>query len=123
MLKKYQKPENCNKMRARQCNPEIQKIRFDLMKASYAIVNACDELIVAGKTEGSSNLFVDSVALSGLLTIELNVLRRDLMKQQLPDHLKQLVKDVPSDSTDLFGNDIQKRINQVAATNTATQKS
>ena len=51
------------------------------MKASYAIVNACDELIVAGKTEGSSNLLVDSVALSGLLTIELNVLRRDLMKQ------------------------------------------
>ena len=23
MLKKYQKPENCNKMRVRQCNPEI----------------------------------------------------------------------------------------------------
>ena len=94
------------------------------MKASYAIVNACDELIVAVETEGSNNLLimlVDSVALLGLSTIELNALRRDLMKQKLPDHLKQLAKDVLSDSTHLFGDDIQKRINQIAATNTALQ--
>ena len=39
------------------------------MKASYAIVNACDELIVAEETEGSNKLLtmlVDSVALLGL---------------------------------------------------------
>ena len=142
LLKKYQKPENCNKMRVPQSNPEIwkinlssfqrstdinlQKILLHLMKASYAIVNACDELIVAEETERSNNLLtmlVDSVALLGLSTIELNALRRDLMKHKLPDHLKQLAKDVPSDSTHLFGDDIQKRINQIAATNTALQKS
>ena len=96
------------------------------MKASYTIVNACDELIVAEETEGSNKLLkmlVDSVALLGLSTIELNALRKDLMKHKLPDHLKQLAKDVPSDSTHLFGDDIQKRINQIAATNTALQKS
>ena len=65
---------------------------------------------------------VDSVTLLGL-TIELNALRRNLKKHKLPDHLKQLVKDVPSDSTHLFGDDIQKRVNQIAATNTALQKS
>ena len=68
------------------------------MKASYAIVNACDELIVAVEIEGSNNLLtmlVDSAALLGLSTIELNALRRDLMKHKLPDHLKQLAKDVP----------------------------
>ena len=65
------------------------------MNASYSNVNACDELIVAEETEGSSKLLtilVDSLALLGLLTIELNALRRDLMKHNFPGHLKQLVK-------------------------------
>ena len=96
------------------------------MKASYAIVNACDELIVAEETEGSDKLLtmlVDSVALLGLLTIKLNALRRDLMKHDLSDHLKQLAKGVPSNSTHLFWDNIQKQINQIAATNTTLQKS
>ena len=51
-------------MRVPQCNPEIWKINLSsfqrsaginlqkiLMKASYAIVNACYELIVAEETE------------------------------------------------------------------------
>ena len=91
------------------------------MKASYAIVNACDELIVAEETEGSNKLLtilVGSVALLGLSAFELNAVRTDL-----PDRLKQLAKDVPSDFTHLFGDDIQKRINQIAATDTALQKS
>ena len=114
-------------MRVPQCNPEIwkinlssfqrstdinlQKILLHLMKTSYAIVNACDELIVAEETEGSNKLLtmlLDSVALLGLSTIEFNAVRRDLMKHKLPDHLKQLAKDVPSDSTHLFEDDIQK---------------
>ena len=96
------------------------------MKASYAIVNACDELTVAEKTEGSNKLLtmlVDSLALLGLSTTELNTLSRDLMKHKLPDHLKQLANYVPSYSTHLLVNDIQKRINQISATKTALQKS
>ena len=68
-------------------------------------------------------MLVDSVAFLGLSTIELNTLRRDLMKHKLPDHLKHLAKDAPLDSTHLFGDDIQKWINQIVATNTALQKS
>ena len=55
------------------------------MKASYAIVNTCDELIVAEETEGSKKLLtvlVDSVAVLGLSTIELNTLKKDLMKHK-----------------------------------------
>ena len=78
------------------------------MKALYAIVNACDELMVAEETEVSNKLLtmlVDSVALLlELSTIELNELRRDLMKHKLPDHLKQLANNVPSDSIHLFVN-------------------
>ena len=74
------------------------------MKASYAIVNACDELILVEETKGSNKLLtmlVDSVAFLGLST-------NALMKHKLPDHMKQLAKDAPSDSTHLFGDDIQK---------------
>ena len=39
------------------------------------------------------------------------------MKHKLPDLLKQLVKAILSDSTDLFGDEIQKRLSQIAATN------
>ena len=78
------------------------------MKALYAIVNACDELIVAEETEVSNKLLtmlVDSVALLlELSIIELNELRRDLMKHKLPDHLKQLANNVPLDSIHLFAN-------------------
>ena len=48
-------------------------------------------------------MLVDSVALFGLSTIELSSLRKELMKHKLPDHLKQLAKDVPSSSNHLFG--------------------
>ena len=93
------------------------------MKALYAIVNACDELIVAEETEVSNKLLtmlVDSVALLlELSAIELNELRRDLMKHKLPDHLKQLANNVPLDSIP----SIYLRINQIAVTNTALQKS
>ena len=81
------------------------------MRASNGVVNVCNEVIVTEETEGSNKLqtmIVDSVALLGLLTIELNTLRRDLMKHKLSDHLKQFTKDVPSDPTHLFRDEIQK---------------
>lgn len=71
------------------------------MKNSYAIINACDKLIVAEETEGSNKLlstYVGSVALLGLSTIELHTLWRGLKKHKLPDHLKQLAKDVSKQS-------------------------
>ena len=69
----------------------LQENLLHLMKVSYAIVNACDELIVADETEGSNKLLTilaDSAALLRLSAIELNTLRRDLIKHKLPDHLK-----------------------------------
>ena len=109
-------------MRVLQCNPEIwkinlssfkrstdinlQKILLHLMKASYVVLNACDELKVAEKTGGLNKLLtmlVDSVSFLVLSTTELNALRKDLMKHKLSDHLKELAKDVLSDSTHLFG--------------------
>ena len=123
-------------MRVAQCNLEISKINsfsfqhstninlqrilLHLMKASYIIVNACDELTVADETEESNKwltIMVDSAAVLELSTIELNTLRRDLMKHKFPDHLKELAKQVPSDSAHLFGDNIQKLINHIAATN------
>ena len=60
-------------------------------------------------------MLVDSAALLRLSTTELNTL--------MPDHLKQLAKNVSSDFTHLFGDDTQKWKSKIAATNTALQKS
>ena len=75
--------------------------------------------------EASKNIrsmLTDSVALLGLSTVEINSLRGDLMKYRLPVHLRRLVKDVPSDSKFLFQDDIQRRISQILASNSALQK-
>ena len=59
-------------------------------------------------------MLVDSAALLKLSTTELNTL--------MPDHLKQLAKDVSSDFTHLFGDDTKMK-SKIAATNTALQES
>lgn len=140
LLKEYNKPQNCDKVNVPYCNEDIwrinlsslhrhndwsiQKILLHVIKASYAMFYACDKLVAKEENETCNevlNLLIDAVALLGHSSIEINNLRRDLMKHRLPAHLRKLVKNVPPDSKFLFGDDIQKRISQIAATNTALQ--
>ena len=140
MMKEYSRPSNCNYAKAQLCNPEIwrlnlaslqrstdimlQKVLLHVVKASYALMISCDKLIVKG--EDCKDILaqvVDSLALLGTSSIEINQLRRDLMRHKLPNNLKPLAKDVPPGSDFLFGDDINKRISQLSSTNSALQKS
>ena len=56
------------------------------------------------------------------LETTINQLRRDLVQPESPPNLKPLAKDVPSGADILFGNEINKRISQLSATNSALQK-
>ena len=75
------------------------------------------------KTEGicrnpySSNKFIGFPG-----DINNNQLRRDLVQPEPPPNLKHLAKDVPSGADILFGDEINKRISQLSATNSALQK-
>ena len=64
-------------------------------------------------------MIVDSVAFLELSTMKLNTLRRHMTKNKLLDHLRQIAKDAVSDSTYLYGDDINKRLSQIAAFNKA----
>lgn len=63
---------------------------------------------------------INSLAFLEISTI--NQLRRDLVQPEPPPNLKPLAKDVPSGADILFGNEINKRISQLSATNSALQK-
>ena len=64
-------------------------------------------------------MIVDSVAFLELSTMKLNTLRRHMTKNIVLDHLRQIAKDAVSDSTYLYGDDINKRLSQIAAFNKA----
>ena len=141
LLKQYNKPKTCDKVIGSHCNQGIcninlsssqcstdislQTILLYIVKASYAIFYSYDKLVFLNN-EASKNIqsmLIDSVPLLGLSTVEINSLRRDPMKYRLPVHLRRLAKDVPSDSKFLFTDDIQRRVSQILATNSALQKS
>ena len=140
LLKQYNKTKTCDKVIVSHCNQHIcsiylspfqrstdislQTIFLYIVKASYATFHSCDKLMFVNN-EASKNIrfmVVDSVAPLGLSSVEINSLRGDLMKYRLPVHLRRLVKDVPSDSKFLFRDDIQRRISQILASNSALQK-
>ena len=64
-------------------------------------------------------MIVESAAFLELSTMKLNTLRRHKTKNKLLDHLRQIAKDVVSASTYLYGDDINKRLSQIAASNKA----
>lgn len=59
-------------------------------------------------------LLMDSMTLLGMETMEINQLRRDLIKHKLPPNLKHLVKYAPPGSEFLFGDDINERIDHIS---------
>ena len=89
-----------------QCSAYIslQKLLLHIVKVSYAIFYSCDKhiFVINEATKNVRSILIDSVALLGLSTEEINSLRRDLMKHRLPVHLRRLGKDVPSDSKFFF---------------------
>lgn len=66
-----------------------------------------------GNSEASKDILsvlIGSVALLDLSTVEINSLRRNLVKDRFPGHLRRLAKNVPPDCKFLFEEDIQKRV-------------
>ena len=58
----------------------------------------------------------------GISNIEINQLKRDLVKHKLSANYKPLAKDVPSGSDLLLGDEINKIISQLSAINSALPK-
>ena len=101
----------------------MQKILLYTTKASYALFSTCDKLLQdRTNCHDVLKLIIDSLALLGLLTLEINHLGRQLMKHRLTEHLKSHTKYVPPAQTYLFGDDLNKRMSLIQQTNTELQR-
>ena len=71
-------------------------------------------LLMEGDFKMILTLLIDLMTLLGMETMEINQLRRDLIKHKLPPNLKPLVKYAPPGSEFLFGDDIDERIGHIS---------
>ena len=143
--KKYNVPENCPNIIVPKCNGEIwknnltspyrineirlQNIQNLTVKAAYAVTEACDKILNKMgkmKQELSKELvspLIDGLAFLGKAITDMNQFRRNNLKPRLPEKLKPLADNVPSESQWLFGDDLSKRISQINNMNSALTQS
>ena len=93
------------------------------VKAAYAITEACDRVmnskLKSALCKEIVTPLIDSLAFLGLVSSELNQIRRDYLKSRLPEKMKPLAKNVLARSEWLFGDDLNKRINAISSRNNA----
>ena len=138
--KKHPQPSNC-KLFAQQVNPEIwnnaltasersldlklQKVQKLITKAISANLKATNDLLdIKGKKGNKKELLkqaatnaTDAVALLTTANDCTATLRRDLMVKSLEYEQRGLGKDVPIDNNMLFGDDLNKRLTEIAGVN------
>ena len=139
MLKTYYNSENCLSIITTKGNQGFGKMIWMLATGimifmlqntqMHSVNSACGKIEVALKILASNfksdkcgeliDPTVDSLAFLGFISFELNQYMRDIMIHRLPNKMQALAKDVPSDSEWLFGDDLNKRINNIRRTGSA----
>ena len=139
--KRYNAPENCPNIIAPKCNAEIWKniltspykineFRLQNMqnlsaKAAYAVPEACNKILnKMGKMKQDQSKEFLSPLIGGLAFLEkaitdMNRFRGNNLKSRLPEKLKPLMDNVPSESQWFLGDDLSKRITQINSMNSA----
>ena len=137
--KKYNVPENCPNIIVPKCNGEIwkdnlispyrinkirpQNIQNLSVKAAYAVAEACVKILnkmgKMNQDQSKELVFppIDGLTFFGKAITDMNQFRRNNLKPRLPENLKLLAENVPSESQWLFGNDLGKRISQISNMN------
>ena len=127
---KYQIPENCPRLEAITCNPEIyknasnrarirdvslQNVQKVLSKATTAITMAFDKL----SQQGDSSVIecvADGVAMMSHASHSLDILRRQCFKGELKEEYNSLCSPKYPVSGSLFGENVNERIKEVNET-------
>ena len=143
LVKTYNKLENCPNMITPKCNEGIwrsdmlntsrrfndivlQKMQMHNVKAACAMADACDKImqlnLKSDQCREKITPAIDVIALSPVVTAEINQFRREQKNGCLPAKMKPLTKNFPPELEWLFGNDLCKRINQLKSTNAALIK-
>ena len=140
-LNKYAIPKNCQNWAAPKCNEDIwnvnlmtqmrsndlgfQRIQNMIIRSANAVMYTTDSLIQCKNKKTDipfGSLIEQLIDVTGLLSHachDLTQKRREAIKPALRKKLQKLVYNVPKDSKELFGDDLEKRIKAIFSANNA----
>lgn len=134
-LDKYPRPGNISALQVTQVNQlvwdnlqpatksrdlSIQKIQNVNVKAMIALTTLLNEMIVGKSGLDKENLMAkltDALALMGMNSMQVNTLRRDLIKPEIKTEFKAICSKGEPSSTFLFGEDVSQQIRDIANAN------
>ena len=140
-LNKYAIPNNCQHWAVSKCNEDVwnvnlrtqmrsndlgfHRIQNMIIRSASAVMYATDSLIQCKNKNTDipfGSLIEQFIDVTGLLSHachDLSQKRREAIKPALPKKLQKLVYNVPKDSKEVFGDDLEKRIKAIFAANNA----
>ncbi|CAB4005586.1 Tyrosine- kinase Tec [Paramuricea clavata] len=137
----YPRPQNCESLETTRVNPEIwaqlqsstrsrdirlQKVQSLLLKGLLPLVQLLENCRQSDDRSTDKGKIIkpalDSVSLVAQANVELNSLRRALIKPGLNEKFQQICGDHVPITTLLFGDDVAKTLQDIASTNRVSQK-
>jgi len=131
-------PENCGFMEVKQCNKfiwgqakcrsediKLQSIQQALTKSQVLVLKSAEMLSNAAKAGDNPDykallmLMRDSIGLAGHANKNLNQFRRDMFRASIPAPMQSITKDVPEEDKLLFGDNLEKRAQELQTSSKA----
>ena len=137
---KYDRPNNVENLQPTQVNKliwdqlkaytrnrdmKIQRVQFLNIKAMTALTLMLNDIIVAKGTLNKETIMsrtTDALALLGSANIDLNQVRRDLIKPELKAEYRALSSNSSQNSALLFGDDISQQMRDIADANKISRR-
>ncbi|KAJ8021978.1 hypothetical protein HOLleu_39334 [Holothuria leucospilota] len=137
---KYDRPNNIESLQPTQVNKliwdqlktytrnrdmKIQRVQFLNMKAMTALTVMLNEILIAKGTMDKETIMTratDALALLGSANIDLNQVRRDLIKPELKAEYRGLSSNSSQNSVLLFGDDISQQMRDIADVNKISRR-
>ena len=132
MKKEYLKPENCPMLEAPKVNTmlwgqlkqepknldlSLQKGQGHLMSSLYALLKVCNQLIDKADSKEMLTMLTHAVVLSLSANRQLNLSRRELVRPHLNKNYQALCNPAVPITTNLFGDDLNKQVDDLTKAN------
>ena len=132
MKKEYLKPENCPMLEAPKVNTmlwgqleqepknldlSLQKGQGHLMSSLYALLKVCNQLIDKADGKEMLTMLTHAVVLSLSANRQLNLSRRELLRPHLNKNYQALCNPAVPITTNLFGDDLNKQVDDLTKAN------
>ncbi|XP_068723943.1 uncharacterized protein [Montipora capricornis] len=119
MKKEYLKPENCPMLEAPKVNTMLwgQLKQEPKMSSLYALLKVCNQLIDKADSKEMLTMLTHAVVLSLSANRQLNLSRRELLRPHLNKNYQALCNPAVPITTNLFGDDLNKQVDDLTKAN------